>query len=107
MPGEITVEVLKEKLDGKEKIVLVDCREQDEYDFCRIEGSVFIPLSEFEDRAENELDQDAEIFIHCHHGGRSLKACLFLEELGYENVSNVVGGIEQWSLRVDPKVPRY
>lgn len=107
MPKEIKVEDLKKKMDAGESIVLVDCREPDEHGFCRIEGSVLIPLSEFEERAENELKSDCEIYIHCHHGGRSMRACLYLESQGYENVANVVGGIDAWSLRVDPKVPRY
>ena len=107
MPKEIHVEDLKKKLDASAKIILVDCREPDEHEFCRIAGATLIPLSQFEDRAETELKPDAEIYIHCHHGGRSQRACLFLEELGYENVSNVAGGIDAWSLRVDPKVPRY
>lgn len=107
MPKEITVKELKQRLDNNDPIVLVDCRERDEYEYCRIEGSVLIPLSEFEKRAEKELNPDSEIVIHCHHGGRSLNACLYLEELGFENVANVVGGIEAWSLEIDPKVPRY
>jgi len=107
MPKEITVTELKQKLDNKEDIVLIDCREQEEYSFCNIEDAKLIPLSEFEDRAEKELDQSSEIIIHCHHGGRSMKACMYLEESGYENVANVIGGIDAWSLEVDSKVPRY
>ena len=107
MPKEIQVEELKSKLNSGENIVLVDCREADENKFCKIEGSTLIPLSEFEERAEGELRKDSEIYIHCHHGGRSMRACLYLEGLGYKNVANVAGGIDAWSLKVDPKVPRY
>ncbi len=106
MPKEITVEDLKKKLDAGENIVLIDCREKDEYELCRIEGSKLIPLSEFEDRF-TELNQKSEIYIHCHHGGRSARACMFLEDQGYENVSNVVGGINLWAIKIDPKVARY
>lgn len=107
MIEKITVQELKEKLDNREKITLVDCREKDEHEFCRIPGAVLIPLSEFEERAAKELNPKDPIYIHCHHGGRSMRACEYLESLGFESTSNVTGGIEAWSLHVDPKVPRY
>ena len=107
MPKEINVLDLKQKLDDGESIVLVDCRESDEYEHCRIEGSKHIPLSEFEDRAETDLKPEDEIIIHCHHGGRSMRACMILESLGFDSVTNVVGGIDAWALDIDPKVPRY
>ena len=107
MVKEITVQELKEKLDNKENFVFIDVRENDEYELCRIEGSTLIPLSEFEDRAEAELKLEDEIVIHCHHGGRSMRACQYLEDLGFEDTTNVVGGIEAWSLNIDSKITRY
>lgn len=107
MIRKITVQDLKQKLDNKENIVLVDCREKDEYEYCRIQGAVLIPLSEFEERAEKELNPKDAIYIHCHHGGRSMRVCEYLQSLGFESTTNVLGGIEAWSLHVDPKVPRY
>lgn len=108
MVKEITVEELKERLVSGKEVILVDCREKDENAFCKIAGSICIPLSEFAERASQELSSDQEIYIHCHHGGRSKRACEFLQEqLGYKNVVNVAGGIEAWSLNIDPKVPRY
>lgn len=104
---QISVEDMKKKLDAAEKIILLDCREPDEHEYCRIPGAKLIPLSEFPKRATSELKPDQEIYIHCHHGGRSQRACEFLESQGFQNVSNVVGGIDAWSLCVDPKVPRY
>lgn len=107
MPKEITVHELKAKLDQKENFVFLDCREQDEFDYARIEGAQLIPISEFEQRAEKELNPQDEIVIYCHHGMRSMHACLYLENKGYTNTVNVQGGIEAWSLQVDPKIKRY
>lgn len=107
MIKQMTVKEVKEKLDAKSGAVLVDVREADEYGFCRIEGSMHIPLSEFAERALKELGKDAELLIHCHHGGRSQRACEFLAGQGYTNLANVTGGIDHWSLGIDPKVPRY
>lgn len=104
---QLSVEELKGKLDQKENFRLIDCREPNEYEICRIEGSTLIPLSEFEERATEELKKDDEIVIHCHHGGRSQQACQFLDEEGYENVTNVTGGIHAWSLKIDPSVKQY
>lgn len=107
MIKEITVQELKQKLDKEENIILIDVREKDEFDFCCIKESIHMPLSEFIERAESEFGLEDEIYIHCHHGGRSMRACEHLLGLGYESIFNVKGGIDAWSLHVDPKVKRY
>lgn len=107
MINQISVEELKKKLDGKEKIVLVDVREEDENRKCKIEGSLLIPLSKFQERFREALKPDQEIIVHCHFGGRSQKASEFLVSQDFQNVSNLVGGIDAWSVKIDPKVPRY
>src|SRR3990167_766442 len=104
---QLTVEQVKEKIDKKENFSLIDVREENEYETCRIENSILIPLSEFAKRALNELKADDEIVIHCHHGGRSQKACEYLAGQGFKKVANMAGGIDQWSLEIDSKVPRY
>jgi rhodanese-related sulfurtransferase len=87
---------------------LIDCREPEEWDTCRIEGAELLPLSEFAERHPGVLADPAEpIVIHCHHGMRSAKATLFLRQKGYQNVWSMARGIEGWSLEVDPTVPRY
>jgi rhodanese-related sulfurtransferase len=47
------------------------------------------------------------VVIHCHHGARSARACTLLAERGFRRLENLRGGIEAWSLTVDPAVPRY
>ena len=107
MVKQITVEELKSKMDSDVGLCLVDCREADEHEYCKIDGAKLIPLSEFQERGPKELNPDEEIFIHCHHGGRSQKACEFLESQGFKSTHNVTGGIEAWSLQIDSKVKRY
>lgn len=102
----ISVEELKELRDKKAPHILLDVREKDEYDTCSIAGSTLIPLSEVPKRLA-ELKKDAKIVVHCHHGGRSARATGFLLQQGFKDVSNLEGGIDAWSERIDPSVPRY
>jgi adenylyltransferase/sulfurtransferase len=108
MIPQITATDLKKKLDSGEEFILLDVREQHEYEIARIPGSTLIPLSAFQQRF-GELDghKDKEIVIHCKMGGRSMQACQFLQSQGYSKVVNVAGGILAWSDQVDPSVPKY
>ena len=54
-----------------------------------------------------ELDPERPVAVLCHHGGRSMQVAMFLAQHGFERVANVAGGIDAWSLQVDPSVPRY
>jgi adenylyltransferase/sulfurtransferase len=105
---EIDALGLKVKLDEKQDFVLVDVREQNEYDMARIPGSVLVPLSQLPNRF-HELDKfkGKEIVVHCKMGGRSAKAITFLKQQGFENLVNMAGGITAWSDQVDPSVPKY
>ena len=103
---EITVEDLKDRLDGKENFVLVDVREPFEWDIARIPGALLIPLGELPSRL-SELNPADDFVIQCKSGGRSANAVQFLQQHGYSKVSNLAGGILAWSDRIDPSVPRY
>lgn len=104
-PIEIDVVQTKAQLAEGDSI-LVDVREKFERDICTIEGSIHIPMGEIPARL-NELPQDKEILVHCHHGGRSLKVVHFLRDNGYERSTNVGGGIDSWSLQIDSQLQRY
>ena len=97
---------VKAKLDGGEKIVFLDVREPWEVAVNRLDGAVHIPLGEL-GRRYQELNPDDEIIAYCHMGVRSLKATRFLKDQQFKNVKNLAGGIDAWSLQIDPKVPRY
>ncbi len=103
---EINIDQFKEMLDNRNDVVVLDVREYHEYDICNIEGSVLIPLGEIADRLD-ELNEDDEIVVHCHHGGRSMRATQFLRDKGFKNVKNLAGGIDAWAEKHDPDMPRY
>ncbi|HLF19880.1 MAG TPA: MBL fold metallo-hydrolase [Bacteroidota bacterium] len=102
---EISVEELKEKLHRGEKLLLLDVREPVEFQIANLGGQL-IPLRQLPQRMK-ELNPNQEIIVHCHTGNRSARAVEFLHQNGFNNVKNLVGGIDAWSRRVDPKVPRY
>ena len=106
-PLELSVEETKRLLDTqKDAVVLIDVREPHELELCRIAGADHIPMRQIPEHV-GALPKDKHLLIHCHHGGRSLRVTQYLRANGYEAVSNVAGGIEAWSLVIDPSVPRY
>ena len=106
MVPEITPQTLKEKLQAEKPPLIIDVREPHEYRFCHIEGAQLKPLGDIEDWAQ-ELDPEAEIVLQCHTGVRSAHATAYLKSLGFKQVTNLRGGIDAWSVAVDPEVPRY
>lgn len=106
-PLELSVEETCRLLKDKPgDVVLIDVREPDEVARCRIAGTEHIPMRQIPERV-GALPKDKHLLIHCHHGGRSLRVTQFLRANGYDAVSNVSGGIDAWSLAIDPTVPRY
>ena len=103
---EITPADVKARLDRGEKLHLVDVREPWEYDLCRIEGAKLVPLGSLAASLQTLPDVD-EVICYCHHGMRSLDAATWLRFQGIERAKSLAGGIERWSLDVDPNVPRY
>lgn len=102
-----TVQELHDKLQAGEKITLVDVREPDEWQICRIPGATLIPLSQFTCRAPSELKPEDHIVLYCHHGVRSARAQQFLKSNGFQDVINLAGGIDDWALKVAPSMRRY
>lgn len=109
LDGEVpslTVQELKQKMDARDPFILIDVREQWEYDVARIPGSQLLPLGELEARMA-ELPREGILVIQCHSGGRSEHGARLLQQAGFANVYNLEGGIEAWSRDIDPTVPRY
>ncbi len=86
--------------------VLLDVREPHELAICQIDGSQSIPMRSVPGRIA-EISRDQRILVLCHHGGRSMQVTQYLRANGYENVSNIAGGIDAWSQEVDPGLARY
>jgi rhodanese-related sulfurtransferase len=86
--------------------VVIDVREQWEYDIAHLEGSVLIPLSSLPTRVDS-LDPTLTYALLCHHGMRSEMAGNWMAQHGFTQLINIDGGIDAWSVEVDPSLPRY
>jgi len=86
--------------------VLVDVREPWEFDLCRIDGSLPVPMGELGARAA-DLPRDRPLVMVCHHGNRSFYAATMLAHAGFPDVHNLQGGVEAWAADVDPAMRRY
>jgi len=85
----------------------IDVRESWEIAAARIEGSLPMPMGEVVTRAHKELDFDERLIVVCHHGGRSLNVTAWLRRQGFEKAQSLGGGIDAWSVEIDPTVARY
>ncbi|MEX2273934.1 MAG: molybdopterin-synthase adenylyltransferase MoeB [Vicinamibacterales bacterium] len=106
---EVTVHQLKAKLDSGQPVYVLDVREPNEFQICRIPGSVLIPLAQLPNRL-SELpgpSDERDVIVHCKMGGRSAKAVKLLHERGYARARNLKGGILSWIDSIDPKLPKY
>jgi rhodanese-related sulfurtransferase len=105
---QLIVRDLAAKLGAKEEVYLIDVRQPWEHETAALPNSVLIPLNELIGRID-ELHPPAEalVVVYCHHGIRSLSGAALLEAAGFKNVVSLAGGIDAWSLQVDPAIPRY
>jgi len=101
----LVVKDLKALLDSGTAFELFDVRTPDERATAHIEGSVLMDPEQA--RRIEDLPRDTMLVFHCHHGGRSQAAAEHFAAMGFVNVHNVAGGIDAWSLEVDPAIPRY
>jgi rhodanese-related sulfurtransferase len=104
--GQLRPRELAERLAQPDTPLLVDVREPEEWQFCHIAGAVHLPMNQLAQRLD-ELDREREVVVYCHHGIRSQLAAEFLSRQGFKRIRNLVGGIDAWSMEVDPSTPRY
>ena len=102
----LSVSEFKTWRDDNKAYVLLDVREDGEVAYANIEGHTHIAMNLIPLR-HNELPDDKPIVVYCHHGMRSMQVALFLEHAGFSDVYNLSGGIDAWSVQIDPSVPRY
>jgi rhodanese-related sulfurtransferase len=108
-PLEISPAELKAKLDAREAVQLLDCREPEEWSLTRLEPAELIPMNTIPanlQRIEGMADSQ-QVVVYCHHGVRSLNTVVWLRRQGVENVVSLTGGIDQWSREIDPSIGRY
>ena len=108
MVKEITAQELSDRLAAGEAVQLLDVRQPWEHEIAALPGSQLVPLPELPARlGEISVPPGVLLVVYCHHGIRSRSAAHFLERAGVAAVASLAGGIDAWSLEVDPRVPRY
>ena len=110
LPFEITPGEVRRRMSAGEPTTLVDVREPFEYQQARIEGAQLIPMRTVPaqlQHIESLADEAVVLVVYCHHGMRSLQVVNWLREQGVANCQSMAGGIDRWSLEIDPQVPRY
>lgn len=103
---QMSPQTLHERMERGDTPNIIDVRERWEYDRAHIGGSTLIPLVELQTRVAS-LDRNGEYVVLCHHGMRSELAANWLADRGFSRVANLDGGIDAWSLQIDPSMPRY
>jgi rhodanese-related sulfurtransferase len=106
MDYEITPQELRQRQERNEELTLLDVREPWERHTASIAPSTHIPMSDIPTSLQ-DLDPEQHIVVYCHHGVRSLSVTDWLRKQGYAKVQSMAGGIDRWSLQIDPAVPRY
>jgi len=91
---------------AKSKPLLLDVREPWEFEICHIDGSQLIPMGHVPAEAD-QLDATRETVVICHHGVRSYRVAYYLEQCGFTNVINLMGGVAAWARDIDPNMPTY
>jgi rhodanese-related sulfurtransferase len=108
---EITVTELATRLaDNDTPCQFVDVREPQELAVVKLPRFINLPLSEYADWSGEiymRLDKDTQTVVLCHHGMRSAQMCQWLSAQGFSQVSNIIGGIDAYSVHVDPSLPKY
>lgn len=105
---ELSPQQVQEQRQNDNAIILLDCREQDEFDTVHIDGAELYPMSELAERlAELEVWKDRKIIVYCHHGVRSRRVAQWLMQQGFPEVANMAGGIDRWALEIQPQMTRY
>lgn len=104
---ELNAQELKAHLDTcDQQPLLLDVRQPWEFEVCKIENSVLLPMSQITTEYNN-LDFDRETVVICHHGIRSRRVGRYLEQAGFSNIINLSGGVAQWAQTVDKDMPTY
>lgn len=104
---QLSVAEVKARLERGDTFRLIDVREPNEHAVAAIEGAELLPLSQAQQWLTT-LDSSEDLVFFCHAGFRSMQVAQYLvQQCQFQHVSNMIGGIDAWSLEIDPHVPRY
>ncbi len=106
LKATITVQELKQLLDAQPNLTILDVREPFELEICSFENSLHIPLGQIPTRIP-DIPKNQPIVAVCHHGIRSANAIAFLEQNGFDKLSNLTGGIHAWAVEIDSNMATY
>ncbi|HLJ49982.1 MAG TPA: rhodanese-like domain-containing protein [Bryobacteraceae bacterium] len=109
LPFEIAPREVARRITAGEPTALIDVREPFEFQQARLEGAQLIPMRTVPAQLQQieSLADETVVVVYCHHGMRSLQVVNWLREQGVANCQSMAGGIDRWSLEIDPHVPRY
>lgn len=109
LPMEVVPAEVKRRIDAGERVFLIDVREPVEHQIASITGAELVPMSWVPAQLQTieGKSDEGDLVVFCHHGMRSLQVVNWLREQGVANCQSVAGGIDRWSLDIDPSVPRY
>ncbi|MBI3452505.1 MAG: sulfurtransferase [Rhodospirillales bacterium] len=106
MPSQIEPEAVIALQESGEKVTVLDVRELWEVAICAIKESLSLPLGALPQNLDS-LPKDEPLVVLCHHGMRSMQAVAWLRANGYNNATNMRGGIDAWARRIDSAMPTY
>ena len=109
IPLEITPQDVQRRQASGDQLIFIDVREPSEFALARIDGAELMPMRQVPaelSRLEGQADV-ATLIVYCHHGVRSLNVVNWLRQQGVDRCQSMAGGIDRWSLEIDPSVPRY
>lgn len=105
--AEITPKALADLLESKaDDVFLLDVRQPEEVAVCGLPAICNIPMGDMQSRLD-ELPENKDIVVICHHGYRSMQMTLWLRQKGFDKARSLQGGVDKWAEDVDPSMPRY
>ena len=109
LPFEISPQEVKRRLDSGEKLTLIDVREPREHQISNIPGAQLVPMRSVPAALQvlESAADESTLIVFCHHGVRSLNVVNWLREQDVANAQSMAGGIDRWSVEIDPQIPRY
>ncbi len=106
VPFEISVQDLQDLRSSGAKHIVLDVREPQELEMASLDGALAIPMNTIPENLE-KLPKEGRLVVMCHHGPRSGQVTGWLRQQGYDNATNLAGGINQWALEIDSDVGIY